>query len=228
MNDTLPAIEVRSASVSYDSGRTLTPAPTTFDVPMVRACVAVTGPNGCGKTSLINAILGRQQVYGGSIKLRVGVLKKSAVAYQSNGIVPSITMFKNLALSGANRGEIESELSKVGMSDTLDKDAASLSGGEKRLAQLIRTKISGRPYWFLDEPTAEVDLQRSPYVSAAILEHCSNGGVVVCATHDDHLIDHLATNCSASHIDFKLVRLERHTQDDFHNSSDRVDSGIVC
>jgi zinc transport system ATP-binding protein len=145
----------------------------TFDVPE-RSLVAVVGPNGGGKTTLLRLILGLERPLYGSIRVldatpeaarrRVGYVPQ-VLAYDThfpvnvNDVVLMGTLEGGLA-GGYGRRERQAAaaaLERVGLAGLGRRPFAELSGGERQRT-LIAQALAGEPQLLLlDEPTASVD-----------------------------------------------------------------------
>ena len=58
-----------------------------------------------------------------------------------------------------------------------------LSTGQRRRASIAKLLVSRRPLWLLDEPTAGLDKASEARFGGVMAKHCSDGGIVVAATH---------------------------------------------
>src|SRR5215213_5602360 len=119
--------------------------------------VAVLGPSGSGKSSLMAIIAGLERADGGSVSLagqEVGGLNEDALArlrgrslgiiLQAFQLLPTMTALENVAvpleLAGADdpRGRAAFELTAVGLSHRLNHYPAQLSGGEQQRVAIAR------------------------------------------------------------------------------------------
>ncbi len=195
-------IQVRQVSYRYDGGK----APALKNVTMeIREGehVALIGPNGCGKTTLIkhfNALLapgeGSVEVDGmdtrdrksrGEIRRRVGMVFQNP----DNQIV-GVTVEEDVAFGPSNLGlppaaireRVDEALALVGMESFAQRAPHTLSGGEKRLVSIAGILAMDPRYIALDEPAAYLDPSSRDRVLAMIERLHRRGIAIIHITHD--------------------------------------------
>lgn len=163
--------------------------------------VAVFGPNGGGKTTLLQLILGFLKPSRGSVELLGGAPEK---ARDQIGYVPQrialdrrfpVTVLEVVmmgALSQLNfwgrypkevKAKAEQALERVGMSAHRYSSFGSLSGGEAQRVLIARAILNAPKLLILDEPTAHIDEQGEKCIHALLKELNAQMGILM-VTHD--------------------------------------------
>lgn len=161
--------------------------------------VALVGPSGAGKTSVLEAIAGLRTPREGRIALNGRVLFDHAAGVhvparlRRIGYVPQdILLFPHLdvrrnVMYGPPRGSLSDVTRLVELlelSGLMDRRVSSLSGGERQRVALARALHSGPDVLLLDEPLAAVDLARRARIIDALLRIRDDLGVpLVYVTH---------------------------------------------
>jgi heme exporter protein A len=154
--------------------------------------LAVTGPNGSGKTSLLRLIAGLLTMSGGSIDLDGGdteltLPEQAHYLGHRDALKPSLSVMENLAFwgdflggepAGAGAG-----LAAVGLDHAAQLPSAYLSAGQRRRLSIARLLAVRRPIWLLDEPTSALDAAGQTMFAAVMGDHLEQGGLIVAATH---------------------------------------------
>ena len=159
--------------------------------------IALLGENGCGKTTLLQALAGLLPC-GGAIayagrswdKLTpAGRARHMAYLPQDSGVLFNLTVEELINLALADQPSLAGEarataLAATEMGDFLDRPYHSLSGGEKRRAMLARLFCRDTALILLDEPTAPLDMRHA----GQVMRHLRAGpAAVVAAMHDLNL-----------------------------------------
>lgn len=161
--------------------------------------VALVGPSGAGKTSVLEAIAGLRLPHDGRIALNGRVLFDSAggihvpARLRRIGYVPQdVLLFPHLDVRnnvtyGHPRGratDLATLVELLELSALMERRVASLSGGERQRVALARALHSGPDVLLLDEPLAAVDLARRQRILDALLRIRDDLGVpLVYVTH---------------------------------------------
>ncbi|MDN3516019.1 metal ABC transporter ATP-binding protein [Aquisalimonas lutea] len=188
-------LEVRGLSFGYDR------EPVLRDVDLrigPRDFLAIIGPNGGGKTTLLRLILGLETPWRGTIRWPSGIARGAI------GFVPQFSTFdknfplrlRDAVLTGrlgrggwigrytrADHRAVAHTLERLHLGRQADVPVAELSGGQLQRA-LIARALAGEPeILFLDEPTASVDVETRQVLESLLAELNQRIPVVV-ITHD--------------------------------------------
>ena len=154
--------------------------------------LAVTGPNGSGKTSLLRIVAGLLALAGGSIDLDGGkaeltLAEQAHYLGHRDALKPALSVLENLAFwrrfLGGDTFDPWECLHKVGLDHAAHLPAAYLSAGQRRRLSIARLLAVRRPIWLLDEPTSALDTAGQTLFADLTREHLTRGGLVLAATH---------------------------------------------
>ena len=150
------------------------------------------GPNGAGKSTLLRALLGERAADGGEIRLGGSITP--AYYRQDLAQVPidqSLYDVINDLRPMWGRGAIHGHLGRFGFSgDSVQRSAATLSGGERARVALAMIMLSRANLLLLDEPTNHLDVESIEALEDAVERY---DGTVFLVSHDRALLRALAT-----------------------------------
>lgn len=177
--------------------------------------LAIIGPNGGGKSTLLKLILGLLTPQSGTI---INNIKTNQVGYVPQNTNLNID-FPITALEIVLMGHVSSQkklfgyskediacamasLAKVSMTDFANSKIGDLSGGQRQRVFIARALCSNPKIMLLDEPTASIDVkgQREIY---ELLKEINNSICVVVVSHDISVLLNYAKN--VAHINKNLV-----------------------
>ncbi len=172
--------------------------------------VAITGPSGSGKSSLLYLLGLLDKPTGGSLAIegrdieglsereRAGIrLATLGFVFQFHFLLPEFTVRENVEIpmrrlghlgAAAMRERSTELLSALGLADHLDKRPDQLSGGQRQRVAVARSLANDPPLILADEPTGSLDSKNSDQVFA-ILDALvrERGKTVIAVTHDTEM-----------------------------------------
>lgn len=169
--------------------------------------VAVTGPSGSGKSSLIAVIGGLEPLSGGEARI-LGTDMSSVsergrtllrrrdigIVFQAYHLVPSMTAQQNVALPLTLSGESDAlataatMLERVGLGHRLTHRPSALSGGEQQRVAIARAFVAAPRLVLADEPTGNLDQRTGEIVIATMFDLARRSGTgLLLVTHDPSL-----------------------------------------
>ncbi|MDX4059730.1 ABC transporter ATP-binding protein [Aliarcobacter skirrowii] len=177
--------------------------------------LAIIGPNGGGKSTLLKLILGLLPLQSGKIEKNI---KNSQIGYVPQNTNLNID-FPITALEVVLMGHVSSKkrifgyskdeiycalesLNQVGMKDYANKKIGDLSGGQRQRVFIARALCSNPKIMLLDEPTASIDVQGQQEIYE-LLRELNKSICIVVVSHDLSILLNYAKN--VAHINRKLV-----------------------
>ena len=167
--------------------------------------LAVRGPSGSGKSSLLTMLGGLVAPSAGTVTLDGALVTPGSDALrrrfgfvpQGYGLVAALTARENVAvvLQAARvpraqvRSRTQAALESVGLAPVADHLVDDLSGGQQQRVAVARALVTAADVVLADEPTAELDADNRELVVSLLLERARAGGVVVIASHDPDVVD---------------------------------------
>jgi putative ABC transport system ATP-binding protein len=168
------------------------------------ALLAVVGPSGSGKSSLLRLIAGLDRPTSGTLVVEgtsvhdatartLRRFRRATVGYlfqrPSDNFLPHLTVGEHLRLARGlthrpPRIDQAALLSTLGIQERVDHLPSELSGGEQQRAAIAEVLMGGATIVVADEPTAELDSTSASHVMDTMVELARAGVTFVVATHD--------------------------------------------
>jgi putative ABC transport system ATP-binding protein len=169
--------------------------------------VAMTGPSGSGKSSLLMVAAGLEKPSAGRVSLtgtditRMGEdalarfrLGRVGVVFQSFHLIPTMTALENVAVPLELMGmpdafdRAEAELRRVGLIQRTDHYPGQLSGGEQQRVALARALAPAPQILFADEPTGNLDSATGGAIADLLFAlNAERGATLFLVTHEESL-----------------------------------------
>ncbi len=151
------------------------PAPISFQIRKGEKIV-LTGPNGCGKSTILQLLTGLWRDYGGSIRLASCELRdvapaswRAKFAYAPQDPVIFAGTVRDNILPGGDRETVDALLAALHLDTLADRQlpygGCGLSGGEKQKISIARAIAKNTPILILDEPGNDLDKETLAWLS---------------------------------------------------------------
>ena len=205
INDLEKAYRVSGNEVPVLKGLTLSAEPGEF--------MAITGPSGNGKSTLLNMITGIDRPTAGQVivngspvhEMNENQLAKwrgenLGIIFQFFQLLPSLSLQQNVVMPmefarkykrRERRERAMHLLEMVGLEDQAQKLPGMVSGGQQQRAAIARALANDPPLLIADEPTGNLDSQTAESVFELFLKLVADGKTLVMVTHDLNLVDRI-------------------------------------
>lgn len=158
--------------------------------------LVIRGRNGCGKTTILQALAGFYRPSAGDITFKgkpLNVRENLREFWQNvhfiqhyHGLHPEYTVVEQLRFWGRLYDTsmlLGATISFMNFSPLLDVPVAFLSAGWRQRLSLARLVLSPRKVWLLDEPEAHLDDEGRERLHKLIATRCEQGGIVILSSH---------------------------------------------
>jgi len=155
--------------------------------------IAVIGPNGCGKTTLLRMVAGEIEADHGTISLGHGVSMSYFAQHHSEMLDPRKTVIQEVyqVIPDESIGFVRGVCGAFLFSGSdVDKPIGVLSGGERARVALAKILVKPGNFMVMDEPTNHLDLSSSETMIDALENY---GGTLLFVSHNQSFINRLAT-----------------------------------
>lgn len=170
--------------------------------------VAIVGPSGSGKSSLLAVAGALSQPDSGTVRVHgadLASLSRRAstkfrlenigFVFQSGNLLPALTAADQLRLVGRLAGnrqvDADALLESVGMAHRAGHRPGQLSGGERQRVGIARALVNNPSLLLVDEPTAALDRRRSHEVVQLLADRAHDAKVAIAmVTHDRDVLEH--------------------------------------
>lgn len=220
-------LEVNHLSKIYGKGDTMVKAldDVSFSVEQGEF-VAIIGPSGSGKSTLLHILGGVDTATQGSVIIGgvdISTLNETALAifrrrqiglvYQFYNLIPILTVEENMTLPllldgrKPDKGQIESLVNRLGLSNRLTHLPNQLSGGQQQRVSIGRALINNPALMLADEPTGNLDSENSKEIVSLLRQFNKElNQTVIIITHDEKIA--LSADRIISIEDGKITRDE--------------------
>ena len=184
--------------------------------------VAVTGPSGAGKTSLLWALAGAVAPTAGTVHLGRTLVRDRvhaaalgiAIVPQGNGLATTLTARENILVpllaagvpAAESAARTEEVLAVVGLEESGGHLSEELSGGQQQRVAVARALAARGRVLLADEPTSDLDALNRQRVIAALRSGADGGAVVVMSTNDPEAADQTDAELSLDEGRMRWVR----------------------
>ena len=170
--------------------------------------VCLLGPNGVGKTTLVENLLGSLAPTSGRVRVfgtdprqagagfwaKIGLVQQSWTDHAKWRVKDQLEWIRSVQLTAAERVSTVAEvLDAVGLSDKADSRLSRLSGGQRRTIDFAAALLASPELLILDEPTTGLDPVSKARLHDLILARVDDDATIVMTTHDLSEAERLAS-----------------------------------
>ncbi|QYK42420.1 MAG: ATP-binding cassette domain-containing protein [Paracoccaceae bacterium] len=176
--------------------------PVTLDIPPGQVATLM-GPSGIGKSTLLDAVgghlgpgfraEGHVLVDGRDVTALAPEARRIGLLFQDALLFPHLSVGDNLSFGltphvrgrAARRAAVDGALSRAGLAGFHDRDPATLSGGQRARAALMRALLAEPRALLLDEPFSRLDAGLRAEIRSFVFDHLREQGIpALMVTHD--------------------------------------------
>jgi len=201
-----PLVTLEGVSRAFDDGAIVALKSIDLKIP-AGDCVAILGPSGSGKSSIVNLLSGIDRPTSGRI-LWNGTPVESrrawsrlrrdgiGIVFQEFNLIPTLSAAENVEMAlmgrgvapGEQRARAQAALGRVGLAHRTRHLPHALSGGERQRVAIARAIVNAPSVLLADEPTGNLDSANAAAVADLLFElQRDTGMTLVLVTHDESL-----------------------------------------
>lgn len=205
---TSPTIQARDLRLTLGQGEAATDILRGIDLDVAQGeTLALLGPSGSGKSSLMAVLSGLERATSGSLdvaganfakldedSLALARRGRIGIVLQAFHLLPTMSAQENVATPMELAGDSDAweragqELEAVGLGHRLTHYPAQLSGGEQQRVAIARAIASRPPLIFADEPTGNLDTSTGEAIVKVLFDRrAETGATLIIITHDEEL-----------------------------------------
>ena len=191
-----PVITVENLEFSYGTAPVLRGLDLSVEAGEV---VCLLGPNGVGKTTLVENLLGSLTPTSGTVRVlgtdprragadfwaRIGLVQQNWTDHPKWRVKDQLEWIRSVQLTTASRvSTVEEALDAVGLTDKAGSRLSRLSGGQRRTVDFAAALMAAPELLVLDEPTTGLDPVSKARLHDLILARVDEDATIVMTTHD--------------------------------------------
>ncbi|MDI1317488.1 ABC transporter ATP-binding protein [Flavobacterium sp.] len=193
-------------------------------------CIALIGPNGCGKTTLIKSVLGMVLPDNGAIEFNGKSVLGEYIYRENIGYMPQIGRYPDNMTIGQiidmikkirnSNHELDEDLLKAfELEKMFDKQMRTLSGGTTQKVSAVLAFLFNPDVLILDEPTAGLDPLASEILKEKIIKEKQKGKLILITSHllselDDLITELIFMQDGEVHFHKRVEDLKAETNED--------------
>ena len=205
----MEVLQAKNLKKIYGSGNNAVHALDGVDLSVKKGeFVAIVGTSGSGKSTLLHMLGGLDRPTSGTVMvdgqdifslkeeaLTIFRRRKIGFVFQAYNLVPVLNVYENIVLpieldgGKVNKDFVQQIVQTLGLDDRLDALPNQLSGGQQQRVAIARALVNNPNTIIADEPTGNLDPERSLELMSLLVKINELGTTVVVVTHEKDLVD---------------------------------------